>query len=271
MEKLSVVVITLNEERNIERSLRSVQWADEIVVVDAFSVDRTVEICKKLNARVIQRKWEGFAAQKQFAVSAASHSWVFVLDADEELSPELGGELRSTLASHALADGYRVNRKSFFLGQWMRYGGWFPDGQIRLFRRSAGHISQRPVHEGVEVKGTVGLLANPLYHYTYHSIEQYLSKLNTYTSLDVSNKLLETPGNVRWYNFFLNPVSVFLRMYVALGGFRDGFRGFLLAVYSSLYKLLLYAKLWEYQNASLLGRPTPPVSAEALSSFRQAE
>lgn len=268
MEKLSVVIITLNEERNIERCLRSVHWADEVVVVDALSSDRTVEICRTLNVRVIQRKWEGFAGQKQFAVSSASHPWVFVLDADEEISPELGGELRTTLASEYLADGYRVNRKSFFLGQWMRYGGWFPDAQIRLFRKSAGHISQRPVHEGVEVRGKVGELGNPLYHYTYHSIGQYLSKLNIYTSLDVSNKLLEKPGNVRWYNFFLNPVSVFLRMYIVLGGFRDGFKGFLLAAYSSLYKLLLYAKSWEYQTAAARKVAPPPVTSDALNSLR---
>ncbi len=268
MEKLSVVIITLNEERNIERCLRSVQWVDEVVVVDALSSDRTVEICRKLKARVIQRAWDGFAPQKQFAVSSASHPWVFVLDADEEISPELGEELRTTLASENMADGYRVNRKSFFLGQWMRYGGWFPDAQIRLFRKTAGSVSQRPVHEGIDVQGRVGQLVNPLNHYTYHSIEQYLSKLNIYTSLDVSNKLLEKPHTVRWYNFLLNPISVFLRMYVALGGFRDGFRGFLLAAYSSLYKLLLYAKSWEYQTAAARKTVPPPVTTEALNPLR---
>ncbi len=270
MEKLSVVVITFNEERNIERCLRSVQWADEIIVVDAFSTDRTVELCRHLNARVIQRSWEGYALQKQFALSMALHAWVLLVDADEEVPPDLHREIESTISAQQDYNGYEIARKSFFLGQWMRHGGWYPGYQLRLFLKAKASIPQRPVHEGVEVQGTVGKLQSPLNHYTYYSLSQYLSKLNDYTSLDVMNRLSDKRHRtVRWYNFILNPISVFVRMFFVLAGFKDGFRGLLLAVYSSFYKLLLFAKMWEYETAAQRGQPPPPVTSEMLNSIKR--
>ncbi len=270
MQKLSVVIITFNEERNIERCLRSLQWADEIIVVDAFSNDRTVELCGRLNAKVVQRRWEGYALQKQFALSTASHAWVLLIDADEEASPELHREIEDVISSGSDCCGYEIARKSFFLGQWMKYGGWYPGYQLRLFLKSKAFIPQRPVHEGVEVEGPVGRLRNPLNHYTYHSLSQYLAKLNDYTSLDVMNRLNEKQqGRVRWYNFIVNPLSVFVRMFFVLMGFRDGFRGLLLAIYSSCYKLLLFAKVWEYQTAVRRSRELPPVTSDALNSIKR--
>ena len=249
MQKLSVVVVTFNEERNIERCVRSVQWADEIIVVDAFSTDRTVEICRRLNANIIQRPWEGYAPQKQFALSMASHTWVLLVDADEEVSPELHREIESVISMQHDCSGYEIARKSFFLGQWMQHGGWYPGYQLRLFVKAKACIPQRPVHEGVEVQGAVGKLRNPLNHYTYYSISQYLAKLNDYTSLDVMNRLNDKRHRtVRWFNFIVNPLSVFVRMFFVLAGFKDGFRGLLLAVYSSFYKLLLLAKVWDVPN-----------------------
>ncbi|HTR81412.1 MAG TPA: glycosyltransferase family 2 protein [Bacteroidota bacterium] len=267
---LSVIVITYNEERNIERCLRSVQWADEVIVIDAFSDDRTVEICKSLDATVVQRAWDGFAPQKQYALSCASRSWVLLVDADEEVTPELHEEIISAISSPDSAEGYEIPRKSFFLGQWMKHGGWYPGYQLRLFLRSRASISQRPVHEGVELRGNARKLKNGLNHYTYFSLSQYLTKLNDYTSLDVLNKLSQTKGRrVRWYNFILNPASVFIRMFVVLAGFKDGFRGFLLAVYSSFYKFLLFAKAWEYQTATERKQPTPPVTSVELNSIKR--
>lgn len=270
MQKLSVVVITFNEERNIERCLRSVQWADEIIVVDAFSTDRTVEICRHLKANVVQRAWEGYAPQKLFALSMASNTWVLLVDADEEVPPELHREIEGAISAQQNCNGFKIARKSFFLGQWMRHGGWYPGYQLRLFLKTKASIPRRPVHEGVEVLGTVSTLQNPLNHYTYYSLSQYLTKLNDYTSLDVMNRLNDTRyRTVRWYNFIINPVSVFVRMFLVLTGFKDGFRGLLLAAYSSFYKLLLLAKVWEYETAAQRGQQLPPVSSEALNSIKR--
>ena len=270
MSKISAVTVTYNEERNVERCLRSVQWTDEIIVVDAFSTDSTVEISRRLNAKVIQRPWSGFASQKQYAMQAATNEWVLLLDADEEVPHELRKEIEGLLAMQSDVAGYEITRKSFFLGQWMKHGGWFPDYHLLLFKKSAAAMSHRPVHEGVEVTGTVGRLQSVLHHYTYHSLAQYVAKMNDYTSLDVPNKLDDTGGRrVRWYNLIVNPLSVFVRMFFALRGFKDGFRGFLLAVYSSLSKLLLYAKVWEYQTATIRNVEPPPVTQEALNSMKR--
>ncbi len=179
-------------------------------------------------------------------------------------------EIERVLALPQSCSGYRIARKSFFLGQWMKHGGWYPGYQLRLFLKEMAWIPQRPVHEGVEVRGGAGKLQHPLNHFTYYSISQYLSKLNDYTSLDVMNRLNERKyGAVHWYNFVMNPLSVFLRMYFVLSGWRDGFRGLLLALYSSFYKLLLLAKVWEFQTAAQRGQELPPVTSEALISIKR--
>jgi len=191
MHTISAVIITKNEERNIERCITSVRWADEVIVVDSGSTDATAAISARLGARVIVKSWEGFAAQKEFAAAQASSDWVLSLDADEEVTPELRAEIQAMLSAsrEPAADGYRMPRKSFFLGTWIRHGGWYPGYQMRLFRRSAAFMNHRPVHEGFEVRGAVGTLDAPLNHYTYDTIRQYLDKMNDYTSLDVMNKI----------------------------------------------------------------------------------
>jgi (heptosyl)LPS beta-1,4-glucosyltransferase len=272
MQSLSAVVIARNEARNIERCVRSVLWADEVIVVDSGSVDETMELSRRLGARVIEHAWDGYAVQKEFAVSQASSEWVLSLDADEEVTPELRGEIERLLqdAAPVRADGYNLPRKSHFLGKWIRYGGWYPGYQMRLFRKSAAIMNHRPVHEGFEVRGTTGTLEAPINHYTYDTLQQYLEKMNDYTSLDVMNKLSEQPDTViRWYHCVLNPIALFLRMFVSLKGYRDGFHGFLLAVYSALYKLLVYAKCWEYQSAQKRGEPPPPVSNADITAMKE--
>ena len=272
MQTLSAVIITKNEERNIGRCLASVSWADEVIVVDAGSTDATVEVCRRFGARVLARAWEGFAAQKEFAAAQAASEWVLSLDADEEVTPELRAEIQRVL-SHAQPDGvegYRVPRKSFFLGTWIRHGGWYPGYQMRLFKRASAFMNHRPVHEGFEVRGPVGTLASQLNHYTYDTLQQYLEKMNDYTSLDVLNKLSgQPPVVIRWYHCVLNPLALFVRMFVSLRGYRDGFHGFLLAVYSSLYKLLVYAKSWEYQTAVRRGEELPPVSSADILAIKR--
>ncbi|MFA6457661.1 MAG: glycosyltransferase family 2 protein [Bacteroidota bacterium] len=255
---LSVVIITKNEETNIERCLKSVQWADEIIVVDAESTDRTVSIAESLRARVIVRPWDGFAKQKEFAMHQASNEWVFSLDADEEVTEELQKEILVTIAQPESLNGYEVPRKSFFLGKWIQYGGWYPGYQLRLFRKSKTRMNHRPVHEGFLIEGMIGMLTADLNHYTYSSLHQYIEKMNDYSSLDVLNKL-SWGRTVRWYNFIVNPISVFLRMFVSLKGYKDGFHGYLLAYYSAVHSLAIFAKCWEYQSAQKHGTGLPPV------------
>ncbi|MHB1051281.1 MAG: glycosyltransferase family 2 protein [Bacteroidota bacterium] len=265
---ISVCIITKNEEANIARCVRSVQWADEIIVVDAESTDRTGVIARENGARVIERRWEGFAKQKEFAVLQASSEWVLSLDADEEVSDELEKEIREVLSAGTSYDGFEIARKSYFLGQWMRHGGWYPGYQLRLFRKSKTRMNHRPVHEGFMVDGRVGRLSSDINHYTYTSLHQYIDKMNDYSSLDVMNKI-SSQKIIRWYNFILNPLSAFLRMYISLQGFRDGLYGFFLAWYSALHVLVIYAKCWEYQIAQKNGTPLPPVTGEDLTELKR--
>lgn len=264
---ISVVAITKNEEANIARCLESVKFADDIVVVDSGSTDRTKEIAASLGARVMHRDWEGYAKQKEFALHQAKHEWVFLIDADEEVTPELKDEMLRTIAQPDALNGYEVPRKSFFLGTFIRYGGWYPGYQRRLVRKSRTTMNHRPVHEGFLVEGPVGILKADLNHYTYGTIEQYIGKMNEYSSLDVHNTLKKRPA-IRWYHFILNPLSVFLRMFVSLRGYKDGFHGFLLAYYSALHALVIFAKSWEYQSAERRGAERPPVTSEELSVLR---
>ncbi|KAB2922789.1 MAG: glycosyltransferase family 2 protein [Bacteroidetes bacterium] len=265
---LSVAVITKNEEANIARCLESVRWADELVVVDSGSTDRTAELARSFGARVIVREWEGFSKQKEFALRSASHGWVLSLDADEEVTPELREELLGIIARPDALNGYEIPRKSFFLGTWMRHGGWYPGYQLRLLRKDRTAMNHRPVHEGFETEGPVGRCRGDINHYTYATLHQYIEKMNDYSSLDVSNKL-RSGKRIAWYNVLLNPLSAFLRQYVSKQGFRDGYHGFLLAWYSALHVQIIYAKSWEYRHAERSGAPLPPVSSGDLLRLKR--
>src|SRR6202044_3180423 len=188
---LSVALITLNEEDNLSRTLASVRFADEIVVVDSGSTDRTVEIARSFGARVFSEDWKGFARQKNSAIDKCVGTWVLSLDADEELTEELQAEIRAMLeADERMApqvDGYRLRLRHVFLGRWMRYGGYYPDMKLRLFRRltpsGTACFTDRPVHESVQVAGTVETLKNDFLHHGYPNLEIYFEHLNRYRSL----------------------------------------------------------------------------------------
>ncbi|MFA5832877.1 MAG: glycosyltransferase family 2 protein [Bacteroidota bacterium] len=264
---ISIIIITKNEESNIARCLKSVQWADEIIVVDAESSDATVSIAQTMNARVIVKHWEGYSKQKEFAMHQAKNDWIFSIDADEEVTEELKLEILQTIQLKETLNGYEIPRKSFFLGKWIRYGGWYPGYQLRLFKKSKTTMNHRPVHEGFLVEGIQGILQADLNHYTYQSLHQYIEKMNTYSSLDVLNKL-SNERKIGWYNFVFNPISVFLRMFISLKGYKDGFHGFVLAYYSALHSLSIFAKSWEYQTAQQQGGVLPPVTAEAVAQLK---
>jgi len=271
MAKLSVVVITYNEEKNIERCLRSVSWADEIIVVDSFSTDRTLEMAKKFTTRIIQHEYDGDIPQRERGFALAKGDWLFYIDADEEVSEELKEEILATLKSTDAKKGYDVPRKVSALGKWIYHGGWFPDYTFRLFRRDKYVAQPAEVHGGFTVQGEKGRLKGFLMHYTYASIEQYLEKMNSYTSLQVSGKLKENPGiAVGWTKLIFSPLSHFLRKFISQKGYKDGFPGFLLAALGSIYTLALYAKVWEYRRRKTEGGGLlPPITNMELSRLKR--
>lgn len=246
MPKLSVTIITLNEEDDIRDCLESVAWADEIVVVDAHSDDLTVEICREYTHRIFRRHWQGFASQKQFALEQARYPWVLSVDADERVTPELGDEIRALLASEPQHDGYLVPRRSYFLGKWLRHGGWYPGYQLRLFRRERTRLSERRVHEGFLVDGTVGKLSGDLIHLTHPTLEESLAKLNAYSTLEALDR--STGRRVRWYDFATHAISGFFTRFVARRGFLDGMHGFSMALVAAMVEMAVYMKVWELQQ-----------------------
>lgn len=252
---VSVAIVTLNEEENLERTLTSVRWADEIVVVDSGSTDRTVEIANTLGARVIERTWPGFAAQKNFAISQCTGTWILSLDADEELTPELQTQIRTMLASNPPVDAYYLRRRNLFLGRWVKHGGFYPDPKLRLFRRSAANFAltpqfeERPVHETIAFDGAADTLDFDLLHNAYPSLSTYIEHMDRYSSLGADllvakGRTSRSPANFL-LNIFVVPQIMFLWNYFFRLGFLDGREGLLLHLYHATYTSWKYAKAWE--------------------------
>jgi len=246
--KLSAVVVAQNEEKNIERCLRSLRFADETVVVDAFSEDGTAEIARSHGARVFSRAWDGFATQKQFAIEQAKGDWILLVDADEEASADLAAEIRALVdrAPDAAPAGYRVRRENFFLGAPVRHGPWRKDQNVRLFRKGKGSVSQRPVHEGIVLSGDAGTLRAPLFHYTHQTLSESFRRLNRYTTLEASEREARRP--VGLVDVAVPPLGVFLRYYIIGGCWKAGTRGFLLSAITAMYRSVLYAKTYLRQT-----------------------
>ncbi len=240
---VSVVVITKNEEKNIEDTLKSIKDFEDIAVVDSFSEDRTVEICRKYTHRVYQHEWQGYAKQKQMAVDYAEKPWVLILDADERVTPKLKSEITEKI-KNASFSGFYIPRKNFFLDKWIRHGGWRPDYTLRLFRKDVSYVEQREVHEKVVVNGPLGYLKEPLEHYTYRTITDYIKKMENYSMLS-AKELCNKKSTPSILSMLLNPVFVFTKMFFLRQGFRDGVHGFMLAILYSFYTFLKYAKAWE--------------------------
>lgn len=253
--RLSVALITLNEEQNLARTLTSVQWASELVVVDAGSTDRTHEIARNFGARVVEQPWLGFAAQKNFAISQCTGDWVLSLDADEELTPELQSEIQTLLQKQPTVDAFRLKRRNLFLGRWMRHGGFYPDTTLRLFRRSAARFAQqpvfadRPVHESISHSGPVETLFGDLLHHAYPTLHVYLEHMNRYS--DLGADILARKGRtsrsalIFYTSVLLLPQANFCWNYIFRLGFLDGREGLLLHLYQAAYTSWKYAKVWE--------------------------
>jgi glycosyltransferase involved in cell wall biosynthesis len=241
--KVSCTVICFDEEDYIRDALESVKWCDEIVVVDSFSSDRTVEICREYTDQIHQRPWPGFVEQKAFALAQTHHPWVFILDADERVSPELRREIEAVLEDPQ-ADGYYVPRLVYYLGRWWWRGGWYPDYRLRLFRRDRVVWGGVDPHEKVILHGRSARLSGPLLHYTYRDIADHLRTINVFTG--VAARELELRGqHATLADMALRPLWRFLRFYVMRRGFMEGLAGLFVAQSAAFYVFAKYAKLWE--------------------------
>lgn len=243
---LSAVIVAQNEEKDIGRCVESLQFADEIVVVDGLSEDATANIARRHGARVIEQKWAGFAAQKQAAIDAADGDWILLVDADEEATPALGDEIEALLAGKPEAAGYRIHRRNQFLGRWVDRGPWTSDAPVRLFRRDKGHIARRPVHEGVQLDGFAGALRSPLNHYTHQTLSESVRRLNSYTTLEARERVGRR--RIRLIDAVALPAGVFFNYYLFKSCWRIGVPGFLLAATTAMYKSVLYLKIYLLQR-----------------------
>jgi glycosyltransferase involved in cell wall biosynthesis len=244
---VSAIVVCLNEEDNIRECLESLRWCDEIVVVDSFSTDRTVEICREYTGKVIQRPWIGYRDQKAFAHSQATKEWVFLVDADERVPPELRNEILEALARQgARYAAFAVPRLVYYLGRWWRRGGWYPDYKIRIFRRDRAEWGGAEPHERILVHGRTRKLKRPLVHRSYRDIADHVERVNRYTT--ISSKDLRSRGR-RWCraDILARPALRFFYSYFWKRGIFDGFPGFFVAATGAMYVYLKYAKLRELE------------------------
>lgn len=275
---LSVAIITLNEAENLPRTLASVQFAGEVIVVDSGSTDQTAAIARSFGARVVTEPWKGFSAQKNSAISKCTGTWILSLDADEELSPELGQQLQRLLPSNPPVDAFFLRRRNLFLGRWIRHGGYYPDPKLRLFRRntanfaSAARFSDRPVHETITFNGASDTLDFDLIHHAYPTLESYLEHMDRYSTLGAEllfgqRRVSRSPLAFAW-NVFLVPQLTFLWNYVVRLGFLDGREGFLLHLYHSTYISWKYSKAWNLAHTDFV--PQSALRSGARPAHRSA-
>jgi len=242
--KITATVITLNEEHNLAAALESLSFADEIIVVDSESTDRTVEIARQFTDRVFVRPWPGYSAQKNFAAEQASNDWVFSLDADERVSKELGRVIATLKNTEPPAAGFEMKRCAFYLGRWIKHSGWYPDYKLRLYDRTRGRWRGDYVHETLEADGRVERLEGDLLHYTVRNASQHHLRMDRYTTLAAA-KLYAQGKRVSFASLLFLPIAVFIRSYIFKLGILDGIPGLAIARFAAHYEFLKNLKLWE--------------------------
>lgn len=276
-QSLSIVIITHNEEHNLPRTLASVaelvkQTSGEIIVLDSGSTDRTVEVAKSLGAKVFLEEWKGYAAQKNSAIDKASRDWILSLDADEEVDAELAHQIQAVLdgdwtqvagdvqnaesqtevarGKRPEVHGFWLARRNYFLGRWIRHGGFYPDRKLRLFRRGYGEFQPSPVHETVKVSGpTYKLRRGTLLHHAYPSLQSYIGHMNRYSTLGAEMAAVEKRPGFSLWNIVVRPWATFIYNYFFRLGFLDGKEGLLLHLYHAVYVSWKYAKAWEFSES----------------------
>lgn len=254
-DKISACLTVGNEENNIKRCLDSLHWVDEIVVVDSFSKDRTVEICRQYTDRVYQHAWRGYVGQKELIKNMASHPWIMFIDADEEVTPELRQEILDEFESGAnrAYDGYEFPRKVFFLGQWITHGEWWPDLKMRLYRKDKGLCTGREPHDHVLVTGPVKRLKGCLNHYTYDDLSDQIMTQNRFSTIS-SRSMRSESRRFSGSDLVFRPLFRFFKGYILKRGFMDGYRGFIIATLIAIGVFFKYAKLWEL---TFIHKPPP--------------
>jgi len=273
--RLSVVISTKNEEKNIKECLESVKWADEIVVVDDMSTDKTVEICKEYTSKIFIRDSQGdFHRNKNFGAEQVSGEWILSLDADEIITSELAEEIQKAIQDKEIL-GYYLKRKNFFIGKWIKGCGWYPDYIIRLFRRG---ITRWPLliedfHGTPEIreKEKIGYLKNVFLHYSYTSFNQYLEKFNLYSSALAKQEFNRGVKINFLIHFLFKPAFIFFRKYILMAGYKDGFRGFFISIASALTIFMTYAKLWEKQTNKVSERHRVPPTLKLQRAGKESE
>jgi len=251
--KITATIITFNEDANIREAIESVDWVDEILVVDSESTDTTRELARQCGARVINNPWPGFSKQKQFAVDASTNDWIFSLDADERVSPELNDSIARLRAydDNQLADGYRIARRAFYMGRWIRGGGWYPDYQLRLFNRRCGHWGDRIIHESVTMENGahVETLSGDLLHYSMTDSAHHRRMIDErYAPLGAQQMHREGKRTSRLQIALAGPLA-FLRSFILKGGFRDGKAGYTIARMASHHAARKHLLLRELQKS----------------------
>jgi len=250
--KITATIITFNEAENIRAACESVSWANEILVVDSESTDGTREIAAECGARVIRRAWPGFSAQKQFAAEEAKYEWIFSLDADERVSDELRHSIEDLLYTNEaqLADGYRVARRAFYMGRWIRGGGWYPDYQLRLYNRSRGRWQGMYIHESVKMDAgaRVAILKGDILHHTIPSASYHHRMINERYAPLAARQMFEAGRRTSPVRIATAGPAAFIRSYILKGGFRDGLAGYAIARFAAHNAFLKHLLLWEMQK-----------------------
>ncbi len=245
---ISAIIIALNEADRIPRALASLSWVDQVVVVDAGSRDGTPELAAQAGAEVVHHDWEGYSKQKAFAVGLTRHQWVLWVDADEEVSPELRRSIEETLMRPALGErpsAYAMNRRTWYLGRFLRFGGWYPDRKVRLFNKARAALDGSLIHEGLHVDGPVGFLRGDLLHYSYRNLDHHIRKTHEMASLWAEQE--KDRRRVAMLEMAIHPAAKAIKSYVLRVGFLEGWRGLVVAGMASYAVWLKYALLREAQ------------------------
>jgi glycosyltransferase involved in cell wall biosynthesis len=241
---ISVSIICFNEEKKIRRCLESVKWADEIVVLDSYSTDNTLEICRHYTDRIFQHEFEGHIQQKNRAIDLCTNDWIFCIDADEVVSAELRGSILGIDINKTVFRGFAVPRKVHYLGKWICHSGWYPDYKIRFFNRQYGRWEGINPHDRIAVKGKVSRLKGDLYHFSYSNVSAHLNQMDKFTGImaDEYERLGKKPSII---NLTIRPFYRFIKTYFLKLGFLDGKRGFIISVIASFYVFMKFVKLYE--------------------------
>lgn len=244
---ISVTVICKNEEKNIRRCLESAKWADDIIIIDSGSTDKTLEIAKEYTENIEVIEWNGYSHARKIALQKVKTEWVLPLDADEEITNGLKDEIIDVIKSgNQEINGYKIPRKSFFLNKWIKHCGWYPGYQMRLCRTKFTSVAERLVHEGYIIEGKTGYLKNDINHYTVNSIYEFTAKINEYSTLQAIEKVRRK--KVGFKEIYFNNIIAFYKHFIFKRGFLDGVHGLMVSMFDLITNVLTYMKIYELQN-----------------------